>query len=57
VVRANQPDPDASNNSASVTTIAAVGSSGGGVWSLWEFSVIAIIYLLRRQVGIAGRPA
>lgn len=57
VVRANQPDPDASNNSASVTTIAAVGSSGGGAWSLWEFSVIAIIYLLRRQVGIAGRPA
>jgi uncharacterized repeat protein (TIGR01451 family) len=52
VVRANQPDPDLSNNTASVTTKAAVGSSGGGTWSLFEWIVALIIYLLRRRRGV-----
>jgi hypothetical protein len=51
-VRANQPDPDPSNDSASVTTKAALGnSSGGGAWSLLEWLVGMIIYLSRRRSG------
>ncbi len=48
VARANQPDPDLSNNSVSVTTTAAVGSSGGGAWSL-EWLVTMIVYVVRRR--------
>lgn len=55
VVRANQPDPDSSNNSASVTTKAAVGSSGGGAWSLLEWIVGMIIYRLRSRSGVVLR--
>ena len=52
VARANQPDPDITNNSASVTTMAAVGDSGGGVWSPLEWLVGMAVYFLRRQRSI-----
>ena len=51
VVRANQPDNNTSNDSASVTTKAAVGSSGGGAWSLFEWVVGMMVYLARRRRG------
>jgi hypothetical protein len=49
VARANQPDPNPTNDSDSVTTTAAVGSSGGGAWSLFEWLVTIIIYVVRRR--------
>jgi len=49
IVRTNQPDSDLSNNSASVTTIAAVGDSGGGAWSLFDLALLAICYLIRKK--------
>jgi len=52
VVRANQPDPDLSNNSASVTTTAVVGSRGGGAWSWLEWLVTMIVYVVRRRRGV-----
>ena len=52
VARANQPDPNPANDSASVTTTAAVGSSGGGAWSLFEWLVTMIIYVVRRRRGV-----
>ncbi|MEJ2574883.1 MAG: SBBP repeat-containing protein, partial [Gammaproteobacteria bacterium] len=51
IVRANQPDPDSSNNSADITTKAAVGSSGGGALSLGTWLVSMIAYWLRRRSG------
>lgn len=48
VVRANQPDGDTSNNSASVTTKAAVGSSGGGIWPPLWLPFLPVYYLMRR---------
>jgi len=53
VARANQPDPNPANNSASVTTTAVVGSSGGGAWSLFEWLVTMIIYVVRRRRGLS----
>jgi uncharacterized repeat protein (TIGR01451 family) len=52
VARANQPDPNPANDSASVTTTAAVGSSGGGAWSLLEWLATMIIYVVRRRRGV-----
>ena len=49
VARANQPDPKSANDSASVTTTAAVGSSGGGALSVLEWLVGVIFYLSRRK--------
>ena len=51
IVRANQPDPDLSNNSASITTIAAVGDSGGGAWSVFELLIGLVIYPFIRGRG------
>ena len=56
IVRANQPDPDPSNNSAGITTKAAVGSSGGGAWSLGVLLVGMIAYYLRRRSAIGPHP-
>ena len=53
VARANQPDPNPTNDSASVTTTAVVGSSGGGAGSLFEWLVTMIIYVVRRRQGVA----
>ena len=52
VARANQPDPNPANDSARVTTTAAVGSRGGGAWSLFEWLVTMIIYVVRRRRGV-----
>lgn len=54
-VRANQPDPNPGNDSASVTTTAAVGDSGGGTWSILEWLLGTIIYLLRRRNRVVIR--
>lgn len=56
VVRANQPDADLSNNSASITTKAALGSSsGGGAWSLLEWIVGMMAYFVMRRRGVQLR--
>ena len=53
VARANQPDPNPANDSASVTTTAAVGSSGGGSWSLFEWLLTVILYIVRARRRVA----
>jgi len=57
VVRANQPDNNTGNNSASVTTKAAVGSTGGGAWSFPEWLVGLLLYLIRRRRGLQLRAS
>jgi len=52
VARANQPDPNPANDSARVTTTAAVGSRGGGAWSVFEWLVTLIVYVVRRRRGL-----
>ena len=57
VVRANQPDGDTSNNSASVPTKAAVGSSGGGAWSLLDLVLSVFGCWLRSRRRLVLRTA
>lgn len=57
VVRAFQSDPTQSNDSASTTTKAALGSSGGGSWAPFEAATLIGYAALRRRRGRRSRPA